>query len=170
MLYEAGWGKKLSYVVAISKDEAIDVIHRYTRQWDQVLSRRTLVCRPFHAFIPLLSCTLTRRIAANHLQVPEDVFAQVVDWLDRQLRQRAQLDTVATAVHHARSHAHAHAQLRFRILLMCMHVKDWTSRRAAETKELANSQREREVSAEEAVGRTSGTVMCTEERMIGDES
>ncbi len=53
---------------------------------------------------------------------------------------------------------------------MCMHVKDWTSIRAAETKELANSQREREVSAEEAVGRTSGTVMCAEERMIGDES
>ncbi|ELR24431.1 uncharacterized protein ACA1_007310 [Acanthamoeba castellanii str. Neff] len=79
LLYEAGWGKKLSYVVAISKDEAIDVIHRYTRQWDQVLSRRTLV--------------------------PEDVFAQVVDWLDRQLRQRAQLDTAATAVHHARTHA-----------------------------------------------------------------
>jgi peptide-N4-(N-acetyl-beta-glucosaminyl)asparagine amidase len=50
LLYEAGWGKKLSYVVAISKDEAIDVIHRYTRQWDQVLSRRTLVCRAFHSF------------------------------------------------------------------------------------------------------------------------
>jgi hypothetical protein len=50
LLYEAGWGKKLSYVVAISKDEAIDVIHRYTRQWEQVLSRRTLVCREFHSF------------------------------------------------------------------------------------------------------------------------
>ncbi|ELR18429.1 legume lectins beta domain containing protein [Acanthamoeba castellanii str. Neff] len=112
LLYEAGWGKKLSYVVAISKDEAIDVIHRYTRQWDQVLSRRTLV--------------------------PEDVFAQVVDWLDRQLRQRAQLDTAATA--------------------------DWTGRRAAESQELANSQREREVSAEEAIGRTSGSQEWREAR------
>jgi peptide-N4-(N-acetyl-beta-glucosaminyl)asparagine amidase len=43
LLYEAGWGKKLSYVVAVAKDEVVDVIHRYTRQWDQVLSRRTLV-------------------------------------------------------------------------------------------------------------------------------
>jgi len=57
LLYEAGWGKKLSYVVAISKDEAIDVIHRYTRQWDQVLSRRTLVCREFHSLAMLYSHT-----------------------------------------------------------------------------------------------------------------
>jgi len=41
--YEAGWGKKLTYIVAIAKDEVVDVIRRYTRQWDQVKARRTLV-------------------------------------------------------------------------------------------------------------------------------
>ncbi|CAH2044606.1 unnamed protein product [Thlaspi arvense] len=42
MLYEKGWGKKLNYVTAISKDGVCDVTKRYTKKWNEVLSRRTL--------------------------------------------------------------------------------------------------------------------------------
>jgi len=43
LLYESGWGKKLTYVVAFSADEVVDVAPRYTDVWPDVLSRRTLV-------------------------------------------------------------------------------------------------------------------------------
>ncbi|KAA6423321.1 MAG: Peptide-N(4)-(N-acetyl-beta-glucosaminyl)asparagine amidase [Trebouxia sp. A1-2] len=43
LLYEAGWGKQLSYVVAFSRHGVTDVMKRYTKQWDQLKQRRTLV-------------------------------------------------------------------------------------------------------------------------------
>jgi hypothetical protein len=42
LLYSEGWAKKLTYVVAFSKDETVDVTCRYTRQWDECKARRTL--------------------------------------------------------------------------------------------------------------------------------
>lgn len=43
LMYETGWGKKLSYVLAFSAFEVVDVSKRYTRKWQEVLDRRTLV-------------------------------------------------------------------------------------------------------------------------------
>ncbi|XP_066934387.1 peptide-N(4)-(N-acetyl-beta-glucosaminyl)asparagine amidase-like [Clytia hemisphaerica] len=43
LTYEAGWGKELSYVVAFSKDEVIDVTWRYTNKFADVMKRRNKV-------------------------------------------------------------------------------------------------------------------------------
>lgn len=43
LLYESGWNKKLTYVIALANDGVYDVTRRYTRKWGDVLTRRTEV-------------------------------------------------------------------------------------------------------------------------------
>ena len=39
--YECGWNKKLTYVLGFSNEEVVDVTRRYTKNFEQVLTRRT---------------------------------------------------------------------------------------------------------------------------------
>lgn len=42
LLYESGWGKRLTYCFAVRAREAVDVTRRYTRHWAEVAARRDL--------------------------------------------------------------------------------------------------------------------------------
>jgi len=69
LMYEAGWGKKLTYIVAFSPTEVVDVTPRYTAAWPQVLSRRR--------------------------QVTEDRMSELVAEADQQVRSGSQVHTPA---------------------------------------------------------------------------
>ncbi|CAM9368889.1 unnamed protein product [Chrysoparadoxa australica] len=66
LLYERGWGKRLSYVLAFSREGCVDVSRRYTKRWLEMSTRRNLI--PEAQLQLLLKSTITsghERVAAE---------------------------------------------------------------------------------------------------------
>mmetsp|Transcript_4245 Transcript_4245/g.10277 ORF Transcript_4245/g.10277 Transcript_4245/m.10277 type:complete len:398 (-) Transcript_4245:704-1897(-) len=69
LLYEAGWGKKLSYAIAFSKDSVTDVTRRYTSDFASLVPRRTEAPEPVVlALTAVLTQGLRRGMGAEQLQ------------------------------------------------------------------------------------------------------
>lgn len=65
LIYEKGWRKKLSYIIAYSRDEVQDVTWRYTRDYSGVMSRRNICSeKNLLKFIELLNAR--REAVANY--------------------------------------------------------------------------------------------------------
>lgn len=60
LMYEKGWGKKLSYIIAFSKDEVQDVTWRYTSDQKEVMKRRN-ICSEKNLLSFTTSLTESRR-------------------------------------------------------------------------------------------------------------
>lgn len=66
---QAGWGKELTYVIAFSTYRVKDVTRRYTKKWEEVLTRRREVSEPWlmSACLGLTSRLLQRLDLDNRL-------------------------------------------------------------------------------------------------------
>eukprot|EP00897_Mesotaenium_endlicherianum_P011052 jgi/Mesen1/9976/ME000072S09393 len=78
LLYESGWGKRLTYAVALSRDGVADVTRRYTRHWDEVKQRRIIL--PEES-LRRLTDDLTQRLRA-HLAAPARAQLELRDRAD----------------------------------------------------------------------------------------
>ena len=66
LVYEKGWGKKLTYVLAFSKDEVLDVTRRYVLNQRLNRARRNLVPEDW-----LEGILLQKRELLWEMQTPE---------------------------------------------------------------------------------------------------
>lgn len=83
LLYEVGWGKKLSYIFAFSKDQIVDVTWRYSCKHPEVLSRRTQISetRLLHA-LNELNATRQRSIEPERKkQLMERLVVELVEFI-----------------------------------------------------------------------------------------
>ncbi|TPX65736.1 hypothetical protein SpCBS45565_g04979 [Spizellomyces sp. 'palustris'] len=93
LVYEAGWGKKLNYVFAFGSDEVVDVIHRYTRNFEEVQTRRIMVSEDW------LDKTLRDMTARKRADLPPSVRAELEE---RDKTEQSQLKTTLQRTAHSK--------------------------------------------------------------------
>ncbi|XP_026415030.1 peptide-N(4)-(N-acetyl-beta-glucosaminyl)asparagine amidase-like isoform X2 [Papaver somniferum] len=86
LLYEKGWNKNLSYVIAFDQNGVHDVTKRYTRKWHEVLTRRIITTEEIVSDV-LHDITKERRrgLTSQALSVLEDVDRSEAEKLERDL-------------------------------------------------------------------------------------
>ncbi|XP_061616845.1 peptide-N(4)-(N-acetyl-beta-glucosaminyl)asparagine amidase [Phyllopteryx taeniolatus] len=92
-LYEVGWGKKLSYVLAFSQDEVVDVTWRYSCKHPEVLSRRTSVQETWllHTIIRLNALRQQSLSVDRKLELSERLLVELVEFISPRVPKQGEL-------------------------------------------------------------------------------
>ena len=96
LLYESGWGKKISYIIAYSPDDIQDVTWRYTAHPSDVLSRR-MACRETWLVHTIIE--LRKNIQQGHLMRSTMTSARLTVLAERTAVELVDLMTEKSEVH-----------------------------------------------------------------------
>ncbi|KAJ7380427.1 Peptide-N(4)-(N-acetyl-beta- glucosaminyl)asparagine amidase [Desmophyllum pertusum] len=106
LIYEAGWGKKLNYIMAFSHEQVLDVTWRYSAKHDDVRQARQLVSEEW------LSQTLNRMTEERQRHLSE---ARRKVLLDRQVKELVEFFTIKS-VHDGELQGRTSGSLAWRLL------------------------------------------------------
>ncbi|GAU95970.1 hypothetical protein RvY_07485 [Ramazzottius varieornatus] len=83
LIYESGWGKKLAYVFAFSKDEVVDVTWRYSANFEELQERRNRVAEAWlRSRMAQLSNRLQVRLSSKERSaIRQRRFEELVEFL-----------------------------------------------------------------------------------------
>lgn len=138
LLYSSGWGKKLTYVIAFSKEDIQDVTWRYTTNHAEVLRRRT-ECRETYLINTIFQMRRSRQAGLSEVRrkvLAERLVMELADFMtakstdDQELpgrttgslswrEQRGEVGSKRTATFEAYSFKPVLREIESR----CMHVK-----------------------------------------------
>ncbi|KAL2079871.1 hypothetical protein ACEWY4_023664 [Coilia grayii] len=93
LLYEVGWGKKLSYILAFSKDQVVDVTWRYSCKHTEVCARRTQVQETWllHTLNALNTVRQQPLSAERRREMLERLLVELVEFISPKSPQRGEL-------------------------------------------------------------------------------
>ncbi|XP_019730216.1 peptide-N(4)-(N-acetyl-beta-glucosaminyl)asparagine amidase [Hippocampus comes] len=93
LLYEVGWGKKLSYILAFSRDQVVDVTWRYSCKHPEVLSRRTNVQETWllHTIIGLNALRQQSLGLDRKLELAERLLVELVEFISPKIPKQGEL-------------------------------------------------------------------------------
>ncbi|XP_061700586.1 peptide-N(4)-(N-acetyl-beta-glucosaminyl)asparagine amidase isoform X3 [Syngnathoides biaculeatus] len=93
LLYEVGWGKRLSYVLAFSRDEVVDVTWRYSCKHPEVMSRRTRVRETWllHTIIRLNGLRQQSLSVDRKIELSERLLVELVEFVCPRIPKQGEL-------------------------------------------------------------------------------
>uniref|UniRef100_A0A6Q2X4E5 Peptide-N(4)-(N-acetyl-beta-glucosaminyl)asparagine amidase n=1 Tax=Esox lucius TaxID=8010 RepID=A0A6Q2X4E5_ESOLU len=93
LLYEIGWGKKLAYILAFSKEQVVDVTWRYSCKHPEVLSRRNKVQEPWllHTINGLNDVRQTSLSTERKKELLERLLVELVEFISPKTPKQGEL-------------------------------------------------------------------------------